>query len=289
MKANHSLEDFKINLQLFAEGDPPVDGPPVDDDFPDDDDFAVDNDPPANPPVDDQDEDYLDLGDQNPVYNGEMRKVKKSEAKDLLQMGMNYTKVHGKAQTLETQLQRAARVQGFSTVDEYIAAVEKAEKDAEAAHYAKTHGVTPEEAQRELDRDRRVQALENELRTTKRLTNLDKEKEPLRDKMYFKELEPEIDQLVADNAAKGVDISVEAAYHYLRGQRLEELLEQTKSNTVKSTIAQVHDRARRGVVSGDGNHGDDVDTSDIDTGMAAAFGNDPKKIAKYVKQSLKRS
>lgn len=268
-----------INLKLFGEDD-------LEDDNLEQDESTEDT---TEVEETETQEDYLELGDDLPVFNKEPRKVKKAEAKDLLQKGMNYDKVHGRAQSLETQLQRAAKVQGFETVEEYLTAVETAEREAEASDYATTHGITNEEAQRELDRERRVQALENEIKTTKRLSSLEKEKEPFKDKLYFKELEPEIDQIIKENAERGTDISVEAAYFYLRGQRLEELMSKKTATAVKSTIANIHDRAKRGVVTPDGSVGDDVDTTDVDTAMAKAFGNDPKKIAKYVKQQTKRS
>jgi hypothetical protein len=196
--------------------------------------------------------------------------------------------VHGKAQNLETQLQRAARVQGFSTVDAYLEAVERAEMEAEAVEYARTNNLTAEEAQRELARDKRVQALEHEVKVTKLLSNLEAEKTPYRDKMYFKELESEIDKLVKESAMRGQKLDVEVAFNFLRGQKLDELMSKAKSETAKSTVAKIHDRARRGPTSSDGASGDDVDTTDVDLKMAQAFGNDPKAIAKYVKKAIKK-
>ena len=68
-----------------------------------------------------------------------------------------------------------------------------------------------------------------------------------------------------------------------------QLTEKAKSGIVKSTVANIHDRARRGVVTPDGSNADDSEASEVDSEMARAFGNDPKKIASYVKKQTKRS
>jgi hypothetical protein len=267
MKANHSLR-IPLNLQLFAEQVLPDDD--LADDIPQDD---IPVDAPDDTPADDNDEEFDEI-----VYNKETVKIPKSERQTYLQKGMNYDKVQGKAQTLEATIQRAAKAQGFNSVDEYLAAVEKAEKEAEEQRYQEN----PLEAVRDTVQ-REISAVLGQQ------TRVQQQKKELKDSPFFSDLEPEIDALITDNAARGQHIDVKTAYFYLRGQKLEELMEKGQKTAVKSTIAQLHDRAKRGVVSADSAHGDDVDTSDVDVSMANAFGNDPKKIAKYVKQQSKRS
>jgi hypothetical protein len=142
-------------------------------------------------------------------------------------------------------------------------------------------GMTEAVARRLLLQDQKLKAIEQ--RDSKRDfdTVIVKQKAELKDKPFFKELEADIDKMIA--AAPGVD--VKTAYNYLRGERFDELIEQTKKNTKKSTIADLHDQAKRGITSSSEGQGDEIDTTDIDINMARAFGNDPKDIAKYVKKS----
>lgn len=225
-------------------------------------------------------------------YNKDEVPLTKEEAVELAQKGKNYEKAIERAKQEAAQPARDAYIaeQGYmwngkpiTTEAEYKQALKWQQ---EAERYATEKGVTPEEAHRELEKDRRLQDLETETKLTKRLLTLDQEKKPLKDKVYFSELEPEIDQLVTENAKKGIDISVEAAYYYLRGQRLEELIGQEKGKAVKSTLANVQDRLNRGLTSGSEGAATDVDVP-INSDMAAAFGNDPKRIAKYVKDKIK--
>jgi hypothetical protein len=65
------------------------------------------------------------------------------------------------------------------------------------------------------------------------------------------------------------------------------LLEKSKKDVEKRTVADIQDRAKRGVVKPDSGD-DDTNDVNIDTDMARAFGTDPKKIAKYVKNLTRR-
>lgn len=240
----------------------------------------------ADEPDETQDEDEYD----EIVYNKETVKVPKSERKTLLQKGYNYDKVHGRLTEQEQKLARLRELTGMD-IDAALQNLEQQISSQQVEQYANEYGLPAEDAQREIERDRRLQRLEQETRQVKRLSTLNQEKEPLKTKVYFKELEPEIDRLITDSIGRGVDVSVEAAYHYLRGQKLEELMGQTKSKTEKQTLANIQDRMNRGVsrglVESESRNADA--TTDIDRGMAEAFGNDPKKIAAYVKKQIKRS
>ena len=185
-------------------------------------------------------------------------------------------------QQYNATLQRAAKIQGFDSVDAYLAAVEQAEKDAEQAEQERLYEENPTEAiraavQRELsvtqERDRAHQA----------------QKAALKDKPFFTELEGEIDRIYQDGIQSGNVLDLNTLYAWAFGQRGPELIEKATKNATQSALAQVQDRARRGVVGQDNNHSDDdVDMSDIDMEMASAFGNDPKEIAKYKHQQTKR-
>jgi len=221
------------------------------------------------------------------TYNKETVKIPKSERQAYLQKGYNYDKVHGRLSEHEKKLVRLKELTGMD-IDAALTSLEQQIQQQQVEQYASEHDLTEEDAKREVERDRRLQELETETKMTKRLLTLNQEKAPLKDKIFFKELESEIDQLVTENAKRGVDVNVETAYHYLRGQKLEELMGQEKGKAVKSTIADVQDRMKRGgIVTGSESASADI-VDGINTAMAAAFGNDPKEIAKYVKQQIKR-
>ncbi|MFA4854194.1 MAG: hypothetical protein WC616_02455 [Candidatus Omnitrophota bacterium] len=234
-----------------------------------------------------------DLENESETEEGE----KESEVAETTKQGPDenaiYAKLRRKAEEemkakYEPKLAKFQELAGVD-IDQALTQLEQSKLQEEAKQYAETNGLTEEDAADRLKDKQRLQALETELRSTKRLTTLEKEKEPFKDKLYFKDLEPEIDQLIAENAQKGIDISVEATFNYLRGKNLDELMSKETEKTVKSTIANIHDRARRTVVNQDSSHGDDLDTSEVDVEMANAFGTDPKKIASYVKKQTKRS
>jgi hypothetical protein len=111
------------------------------------------------------------------------------------------------------------------------------------------------------------------------------QKSELKDKPYFKDLEPDIDKLIVSNP----DVDVKTAYKYLIGENLERLMKQTKSQTEKQTIANMQDNARRRSIPSGASDGLDVGSVLSQDGieMANAFGNDPKKIAQRVKETLK--
>lgn len=118
---------------------------------------------------------------------------------------------------------------------------------------------------------------------------IEKQKAVLKDKPFFVDLEPDIDALIKETRAKGQQVDVEVVYKYLRGEKMDELLAKAQKDAEKRTVANIHDRAKRGIPAGtDGGNADDVDMSDINLDMARAFGNDPKEIAKYVKKQTRR-
>lgn len=70
-----------------------------------------------------------------------------------------------------------------------------------------------------------------------------------------------------------------------------DIVNKTTQTAVKSTIANIQDKAKRGVISsGDG--GDELNLTEVlskeDVEMANAFGVNPKNVAKYVKSQLKK-
>lgn len=269
-------EEFKMNLQLFAEEGDPVDpiiedpiDPPVEDDLID----------PVDPP-----EEYEEI-----VYNKQTIKIPKSEKQTYLQKGYNYDKVHGKMTEYEQTIKDIQELTGMDAkaVIEYLKEQKQEQETAGELKKMLTEnpGMTEAVARRLLKQEQEIKAIKQRDSQREFGTIIDRQKAELKEKPFFKELEADIDKMIA--AAPGVD--VKTAYNYLKGERFDELLEKAKKTTQKSTIADLHDKARRGITSGSEGQGDDVDTSDVDVNMARAFGNDPKEIAKYKKQALKRS
>lgn len=80
-------------------------------------------------------------------YNKEDRFVGKDEAPTWIQKGLNYDKVHERAQQLEAQtkyLERQARISGYGTVDEYMVALDEYEQNQQIEREAQRMGVDPE-------------------------------------------------------------------------------------------------------------------------------------------------
>jgi len=182
----------------------------------------------------------------------------------------------------QSTLQKAAKIHGFTDVDSYLAAVDQAEKDSEEEEQARLYQENPAEA---LDKLVEKKLAEREMHQQAQ----QQQRSELEKKPYYSDLKAEIDQLCNELAKNGQPLDLGTVYNFVLGQRAPELIEKAAKATAQSTIADLHDRARRGVLSNDGSAGDDVDTSVVDVRMANAFGNDPKEIAKYVHQQTKRS
>lgn len=173
---------------------------------------------------------------------------------------------------------------GIKTYAEYQAAIARQREQEQLDEMVKKD--VPEEVAKELLENRKFR---EEVKARDYDAQIEKQKVALKDRPFFVELEPDIDVLIKDSKSKGQLIDVEVAYKYLRGDKMEELLSKTKDDTTKRVVADIHDRAKRaGGISPDAGGADDVDISDINIDMAAAFGNDPKDIAKYVKKQTRR-
>jgi hypothetical protein len=80
-------------------------------------------------------------------YNKEDRFVAKDEAPTWIQKGLNYDKVHERAQQLEAQtkyLEKQAKIYGYATVDEYTKAVDEYEQQQQIQQEAQRIGVDPD-------------------------------------------------------------------------------------------------------------------------------------------------
>ena len=114
------------------------------------------------------------------------------------------------------------------------------------------------------------------------------EKASLKDEPYFSDLEAEIDTLIETSLQQGKMINPGTAYRFLVGQNIKDLITRSKDQTAKQTLANVQDRANRGLTGGSDFSVNDIDYSDVDSEMARAFGNDPKDIAEYKAKQKRR-
>lgn len=150
---------------------------------------------------------------------------------------------------------------------------------------ATQYNVPEEYARAFLEEQAKNNANQELMQRQLKISQAQADKAKLKDKPYFKELEPEIDKLIASNP----DADVNTAYKYLIGENLEKLMKQTKNQTEKQTIANMQDKARRRSVPSGASDSLDVGSVLSQEGMemTAAFNNDPKKIAQRVKEKLK--
>lgn len=176
------------------------------------------------------------------VYNGETIKLPVSERKTFLQKGYNYDKVKTKADTYESALQKAARITGYESVDAYLEAVENAEKEAEAKQYQQA-GADPKAIEKLLNDHPVIKQTQDYFNKAR----IAEEKAALKDKKFFKELEPDIDKVLASNPT----LSPKFVYEYVRGQKLEELMSGELTKAQQKGAEDFVNQSKRGTESSD--------------------------------------
>lgn len=170
-----------------------------------------------------------------------------------------------------------AGYESYAEMQAYIKA-ERARRERE--HYV-SQGIDPD-AVNELIGNHPIVKQAQEITLKSKIAT---EKAAISSKPFYKELEADIDKILAVNP----NLPVEAVYSYVRGEKLDELLSKSTSDAAKRTIADIHDKKSRGLSdSGDSGGEDAVELTAEGKRMAAAFGNDPKEIAKYVKKQIRR-
>jgi hypothetical protein len=225
-------------------------------------------------------------------FLGKPTKVKKSEAKPLIQKGMNYDHVKAKADKAEQELAALKAQLAEKELAEQKRDMEKQLVDAgldadEVMKFINNHPVI----KKAEEISRNAEAKANEIA---RQVSINQEKDTLRKEPYFNELEKEVDSIIASNP----NTSLSVAYEFLLGRmmrtgKLNELKETTQKATQKATIADLQDKAMRGKsISGDGGEEEDVEPNRLlnkdGLELTRAWGNNAKNIAKYVKNQLKK-
>ena len=208
------------------------------------------------------------------VYNQESVKIPKSERQTYLQKGYNYDKVNGKLSEREQSIKQIESLAGMNLSD-IINHLQSQAQQEQVTQYAEETGVPTEVAQRILENEQKVQSLEQRDQAREHEATILKQKEELKNKPFFKDLEQEIDGLTATGS-----IDANIAYNYLLGQKFEELTAKERQLTEKRTIANIADRGKRAVETDLTDKTPEQVLTANEIKYAHAFGLNPKDVAK---------
>jgi CRISPR/Cas system CMR-associated protein Cmr5 small subunit len=231
------------------------------------------------------------------LYNKERVKIPVAERQTYLQKGYNYDKVKQTADTANAALHRAAKVEGFDTVDEYLAELDTREKAKIATQIEEAAG-DPDKIDEIVKNHPEVVKTKEErqqLNEEKRKIGFDKVVNELKKDQFFKDVEPEFSSLMEQNPSMALDL-VSVVYDslvgkHLRSGKFSEIITKEKESAVKAAIADVHDKERRAApTGGDTNEGKDTAMpSAFANKLASVFGVSASKIAQRTHEKLKRS
>jgi hypothetical protein len=247
--------------------------------------------PKADTDVEDDEEtkDEVDDGYLEVDFLKEKKKLTKEEAKVLAQKGMNYDHVKEKADRAERAEAELAELKMKMTEQEMQKGKDNLEKRLLKDGYDKEE-IKQITAEAFKEQNALLESVKAESRKTMALARIAVEKEALRKRVpLFDEVEPEIDNLIASRP----DVPLSTAYAVKFGElalsgKLQEILEGKK----KSAIADYSDKAKRsGLIKADNAPAAEDYTSTMDDkAMKAtlAFGNDPKKVSKYIFKEQKK-
>lgn len=221
-------------------------------------------------------------------YLQEDKEVTEDEAIPYIQKGMNYDHIKEKADKAEAEL---SELRAKLAERELETGRDKLEKQLLQDGYdtdtvTKISETAFKQAKENLDKTKAE--TEKLLMMSKRAS----EKETLSKKPFYKEIEKDLDVFMAD--PNNSRIPAEVAYKLMLGDfassdRYQEMIKNTK----QSAIADYQDSTKRtGQIKSDATPSNDVDVNSIldekSIEMTRAFGLDPKKIAKYVADTLKK-
>jgi hypothetical protein len=214
------------------------------------------------------------------VYNKERVKIPVKDRQTYLQKGYNYDKVKGKADAYEAKLLKLQEATG-KDIDDVIDIVnEKQINDAIDDLLEENPNLTEDQAKKLVLKNKQA---DDEKRRAQRIiqeTQAVKDKEELKNKRFFKELESEIDSLVKTTPG----LTVKTAYNYLLGERFEELLAKEKETTKKRTVADMADRAMRQVETKKDGKDSAPTVSKFQARLAREMGVPVSEVAKRVKR-----
>ena len=234
---------------------------------------------------------------------GKEVKLPVSERDKYLQKGLDYDFVKSEVEKAKARQLKAARLAGFSTVEEWDADLDNQTRIRQAEQIEEAAG-DPEKLNKII-----TDAVENNPRTIEiaeknRQTVYKEAKTQLSNDELFKKLESELDRQTELNPTMDTRI----LYRYIRGDytmsdeykqelaKEKELAakekETVKVSTEKKVIADIHDKERRSAPTG-GNAADDGDnvsltTEDMEIG-GNFFGFSPKEMKEIKRKQIKGS
>lgn len=214
--------------------------------------------------------------EENSQYK-KMRLRAEKEAREKIEKEMELARKEIQAQKIELQQQVSEK----KIVEEYL-------NPKKIYEYADEHNITEEQAEKILRYEAQRVVDAEKMRVREKFTKLQADKNDLRQDKYFALLEKEVDAIVEQDPT----IDYKAVYYYHRGLRSDEFDKQLAKNVEQRTVANMQDRARRRNIKSDAGNDSLITPSEIldndAMDLTLAFGNDPREIAKYVKQNYKK-
>lgn len=139
---------------------------------------------------------------------------------------------------------------GIQNWEQYQQAVQQQEMERQAQALAEENAITPEMAQRLLAQEQRQQRLEQQLAIREAESRNLQAKAELRGARFFKELEPDVDRIIADHP----QLDLKTVFNALRGERVDALLqaegERIRKETERKTLESLKANRQGKVVSG---------------------------------------
>jgi hypothetical protein len=290
---------IKMNLQLFAGDDdgeevnydkePELDGAYFDDEDDTDEDEsdedeeepADDEDSPEDEPEEDSEDEKQKKGKPDKAFQKIRLKAEEDAAKKVA------------AERAAIEQERAAIARDRAELAQ--AATERKIRDdmltpQKIWEYADKEGVTEEQAEKMLKFEVDKLITTERTKVAERFAEIQRQKDTLKADKFYGVLAPQVEQVIANRP----DLDFQTVYYHMKGMRSEELNQKVESDAVKRTLANVQDRSRRKSVGGSsGGSDNDVTPSAVlsreGMEMSAAFGVDPRKIAKRVKEHAKNN
>jgi len=259
-----NLKALVLNLQLFGEEEDPNDGEGVVD--------LPEEETPGELSEEGGVADHQEPEGQTPEENAQFKKMRlraEEEARTKLEAERaELTKL--KREMEEKQQEKELR-------DEYLSPDKVWAK-------ADEEGVSESVAKKLLEAELKSKIDSEKQKVRERFDFVQNEKRELQKDPFYNDLAPEMESILKERP----DLNPSTVYYHLKGQKADELYNKHSKNSEKRTIANMQDSLKRrgspASSSGDVN-GDISNLSDFGKEMASAFGNDPREIAKYVRQN----
>jgi len=222
-------------------------------------------------------EDDVDVEDdkrQTPEENAVYAKMRK-KAEETARQELAEERKRLEEERAEIRIARE-RQNDEAIIEKHIAAI----TDDQVYEVADRRGIPEDVARELLENDARNKAREEGEENRAKLKSVYQEKDKLRTKPFFAELEKELDKIIESDP----NVNVSGAYKYLVGEHYERLTSSKSKDTEKRTIANIQDRSKRRAINSNSEGSTDTTEALTSVGkkMAIAMGVDPRKVSKRV-------